>query len=335
MFARSTVLRFGAWLVNHALAAWLVSLGAVGHLRRARNYVRRTWSGGDPVKESRYHSIYVHYDREGTVHDYVIDQLKQLVAANYRITFVSNSLKFDASVASVRPFCREVLWRRNVGYDFGAYKDGIAALGDLSGIDRLLLMNDSVYGPFTPLTEILRAIDPTKTDIWGITDSWDGHYHVQSYFILFFKEALLSEPFRRFWRRMPYVNSKLWIIRNGETKLTQQLTRHKLRAMVLCPYWDVAKSVLKKLEIKDTAGLAAVHKGFLDDLERDIIKGIRLNPAHFFWETLISDFKCPFIKRELIELNPSGIIYAWRWPEVLKIHTPYNLEFIHRHLQAK
>jgi len=238
------------------------------------------------------------------------------------------------SLAEVQQFCRQVIWRRNVGYDFGAYKDAIAALGDLSCVDRLLLMNDSVYGPFRPLTEILNTIDPTQTDLWGITDSWDGHYHIQSYFVLFFKEALLSKTFNRFWRRMPYVNSKPWLIRNGEIKLTQQLTSRKLRAMVLCPYWLVARSILAKLEVRDHADLAPVHNAFLDDLQKHIIRGTHLNPAHFFWETLITDFQCPFIKRELIQTNPGNVVYAWRWPEVIEAHSKYNLEFIHRHLQA-
>src|SRR6266849_872475 len=96
---------------------WLLGHSFIGHLRRVRNYVRRTWPGEDPVNYSTHHAIYVHYDREGVVHDYVIEQLRQLVAAKFRITFVSNARRLDnASVAAVKPFCRHVIWRRNVGY---------------------------------------------------------------------------------------------------------------------------------------------------------------------------------------------------------------------------
>src|SRR5947209_8159926 len=92
------------------LEAWERRHAAIGHLRRMRNYVRRCWSGDDPSKDSSYQVIYVQYDRAGTVHDYVIEQLRQLVAAKYRITFVSNSKELnDANLAVLRSLCRQVI----------------------------------------------------------------------------------------------------------------------------------------------------------------------------------------------------------------------------------
>ena len=147
-----------------------------GHCRRFRRYLHGSWPGADPCRHSSSHAIYVHYDAEGVVHDYVLEQLRQLSIAGFRVTFVSNARKFrDASVAAVKPFCRQIIRRRNVGYDFGAYKDAIALLGDLAECDRLLLMNDSVYGPFRPLTSIFEMADP-ECDFWGITDSWHQHH---------------------------------------------------------------------------------------------------------------------------------------------------------------
>lgn len=323
---RSRVRFSGPWHLAHL---------CLGHLRRWRRYTRRTWAGADPHKDSSYQAVYVHYDPEGIVHDYVIEQLRQLVAARFRITFVSNARRWSSATAEpVSALCRQVIWRRNVGYDFGAYKDGIAALGDLGRCDRLLIMNDSVYGPFRPLTEVLQSIDQSQADIWGITDSWDGHYHLQTYFVLFFKEALKSDAFHKFWRHLPYVNSKHWIIRNAEMKLTQKLTQHKLRAAALCPYWDVAKAVLGKLEVRSLAELTPVHQTFLDTLQSSLVKGRPLNPAHYFWETLIADFRCPFIKRELIRDNPGEVVYAWRWPEVIGPQSAHSVGMIHRHLQT-
>src|SRR5256885_1795090 len=172
---------------------WHFGHACLGHLRRLRRTVRRSWAGGDPCGSSNDHAIYAHYDREGVIHDYVVEQLRQLVIAGFRVTFVTNARRMsDEAISTVRPFCRQMIWRRSVGYDFGAYKDGIAALGNPAACDRLLLMNDSIYGPLTPLREVLNAANPAACDFWGITDSWDRHYHVQTYFILFFKRALMS-----------------------------------------------------------------------------------------------------------------------------------------------
>ena len=307
----------------------------VGNLRRFRRHTRRTWPGSDPSKTTNDHAIYAHYDREGVIHDYVVEQLRQLAAAGFRVTFVSNARrKIDAYVPAIVPFCRQVIWRSNVGYDFGAYKDGIAAIGDLRGCGRLLLMNDSAYGPFWPLRDVLDSADPSQSDFWGITDSWEEHFHIQSYFILFFSKALASSIFRKFWRQFPYVNSKTWIIHNGEIKLTQILTQNKLRAAVLCPYWDVARSVLEKIEAQLRADSGEPQNAFLRRVHNDIQFGRPVNPMHYFFDTLIAEFRCPFIKRELVRENPQRILCNWRWPELIDRVSAYDLDLIRHHLQA-
>ncbi len=306
----------------------------LGNLRRLRRYVRRAWPGNDMLSDSRLHAVYVHYDREGVIHAYVIKQLEALMDAGFRTTFVSNSPKFPiTNVAEIAPLCRQILWRCNVGYDFGGYKDGLAAIGDLENVDRLLLMNDSVYGPFYQLGEILAGIDPQQTDVWGITDSWQHHYHVQSYFVLFLGNALRSPAFQRFWRRLPYVNWKTWIIYQSEIRLTQVLTRQKLRVRVLAPYYEVAKITLERLKQRPT-DLSPVHLQFLDRLEELLIRGVPLNSSHIFWETLLTDFGCPFLKREAIVINPVELPFIWRWDDVIARVSRYDPDLIRRHLQA-
>jgi hypothetical protein len=313
---------------------WTACHWAVGNLRRLRRYVRRVWPGNDVLSDSRQHAVYVHYDCEGVIHNYVIKQLEALMDAGFRTTFVSNSPKFPiTNVTEVAPFCRQILWRRNVGYDFGGYKDGLRAIGDLENVDRLLLMNDSVYGPFCQLSEMLARIDALQTDVWGITDSWQHHYHVQSYFVLFLGNAIRSPAFQRFWRRLPYVNWKTWIIHQSEIKLTQVLTQQKLRVRVLAPYYEVAKVTLEKLQ-RRPADLSPVHLDFLNRLEGLLIRGIPLNSSHVFWETLLTDFGCPFLKREAIVTNPVELPFIWRWDDVIARVSRYDPDLIRQHLQA-
>jgi lipopolysaccharide biosynthesis protein len=306
----------------------------VGHLCRLGSWVRQRWPGEDPMARSRHEAVYAHYDRRGVVHDYVIQQLRELVEAGFRVTFVSNSPVFPpASVRAAGTHCKQILWRRNMGHDFGAYKDGIRSLGDLKNVDRLLLMNDSVYGPFCPLSELLQRFDPSRIDLWGITDSWEGHYHVQSYFVLFLKGAIDLPAFRRFWRRLPYFNLKTWVIRGGEIKLTQILARSKLRTAVLYPYWDTAKLALQRLQ-HATPDLPPSHQKFLDELHSRVILGIPLNQMHYFCETLLTELDCPFIKRDLIAANPVKVPFSWRWPELIEQRSTYDRGLIYRHLQA-
>lgn len=310
-------------------------LNFFGQLRRTRNLIIRSTPGEDPLPAADRVAVYVHFDPQGRVADYVLYQLRELVEAGFGIVFVTNSPMFSsASEAAVAPFCRTVLWRKNVGYDFGAYKDGIRAVGDTGHLDGLLLMNDSVYGPFWKLNDMLSKIDRSTTDFWGITDSWEQHFHIQSYFILFFPAAFNSKAFKQFWQKLPYINYKGWVIRNGELKISRILTREKLRGQVLAPYWSVAKLVLDRLHDLKTDHLPHDYKFFLERLSINLIGGRVLNPMHFFWDVLIIDYKCPFIKRELIRINPADIPFVWRWPEAVQADSDYDILMIQSHLQT-
>jgi lipopolysaccharide biosynthesis protein len=307
----------------------------LGQLLRPFNFVRRIWPGADPLPNSKLGAVYAHYDREGMIHDYVIHQLSELAANGFRIVFVSNARKLQPeSLAQIAPYCCKILWRFNAGYDFGAYKDGLNAIEGKSELTALLLMNDSVYGPFTKLRDHLAGIDRASTDFWGFTDSWEDRFHIQSYFVLFFASALQSEAFTKFWRRFPYVNHKGWVIRNGEIKLSQVLTRRKLRANVLAPYWSVSRKVLGQLNTVDTANLIEPHRSYTRKLADNLVSGRPVNPMHYFWETLIVEYKCPFLKRELVKSNPAQVPFAWQWPEVVQRAGEYDISMIRRHLQA-
>lgn len=306
-------------------------IGFFGQLGRHRLLTREEIPAADPLFDSKLAAIYVHFDEKGLVHDYVVHQLREIVDAGYRITFVSNAPIFpEQSRARIAPFCKKAIWRVNTGYDFGAYKDGIASLTDLDDLDGLVLMNDSVYGPFWNLANILSEIDRSKVDFWGISDSWEHQYHLQTYFMLFFPKALQATSFRQFWKCYPYINNKRWVIRNGEVKLTQALAKQQLRGTALVPYWSAVE------KMKDRLG--SVKAQNLTPLERRVqialLRGQPLNSMHYFWELIIVDYRCPFIKRELLEKNPAGVPLVSRWPDVIRSHSGYDVTMIEKHLQS-
>lgn len=307
-------------------------LRLVGHLRRKQDHVRARLPGSDPLPDSRLAAVYVHFDPRGVVHDYVVHQLHQLLDAGFRISFVTNSPAFpEASRDRVAPCCRTVLWRHNVGYDFGGYKDGIADIANLDGLDGLVLMNDSVYGPFWKLAEILSSIDRTKADFWGIVDSWQHRYHIQSFFIFFLPNSLKAAAFKKFWQKFPYVNEKSWIIRNGEIRLSQILARQQLRGRVLAPYWSVAETMKDRLADRENDDSQPSDQSF-NALRSALLRGRPLNPMHAFWDALILDYKCPFVKRELVTSNPAEVPLTSRWQEIIAAHSNYDLDMIKQHL---
>lgn len=320
---------FTLWLLLHDSVVWLF-----GNLIRRGNYVRETVEAGDPLPLSRLAAVYVHFDRHGIVHDYVLHQLQELVEAGFRITFVSNAPDLPAASRDrISPLCRRIVWRRNAGYDFGAYKDGIAALGNLEQLDGLVLMNDSIYGPFWKLADTLSTIDSSKVDFWGIIDSWEHQYHLQTFFIYFLPAAFKSAGFQNFWRRHPYINNKGWVVRNGEVGLTQELARQELRAGVLATYWDVADDAREQLAAPAPETFTN-RKSTPARVRSALLRGRPINAMHYFWDRLILDYKCPFIKRELLRSNPARVPDTARWPQIVASRSEYDVGLIQRHLNS-
>ena len=151
---------------------------------------------------------------------------------------------------------------------------------------------------------------------------------------MFFANALRSSAFKTFWRTYPYVNNKRWVIRNGEIRLTQVLARHHMRSGALATYWSIAETMKDRLAASESTTRTPVNQAFRPRLQTVLLTGRPINSMHFFWDVLISDYKCPFIKRELLKVNPAGIPTTSQWAEIIASNTPYDVSLIRRHLKA-
>ena len=131
----------------------------VALLRIRRNFVVRRYVGQRSLEGAAKVAALIHYDSGGKIYDFLVYYLEALRHAGFEIVFTSNSPKLDPdSLATILPLCALVLHRKNIGYDFGAYKDSLAELGDLSQFDEVILANDSVYGPLFDLKEVLEEV---------------------------------------------------------------------------------------------------------------------------------------------------------------------------------
>jgi lipopolysaccharide biosynthesis protein len=76
----------------------------------------------------------------------------------------------------------------NEGYDFGMYYKMLKKY-DVRDYDRIGLINDSCI-LFNKLDPIFEWIDNKKADYYGLTDSYEISYHLQSYFLIINKKAI-------------------------------------------------------------------------------------------------------------------------------------------------
>ena len=114
----------------------------------ARTTLVSMWPSAEPTLGPKV-ALFVHFDRQGAVREYVLHYLAALQAAGYDIAFVTNSGRLQPeAMEALQPLCAAILIRRNVGYDFGAMREGLLRLRmPRQNTEQLLLVNDSVYGP--------------------------------------------------------------------------------------------------------------------------------------------------------------------------------------------
>lgn len=277
------------------------------------------------TKKSNWESICVfsHYDPNGKVEDYVLHYLTVLQACGFSTVFVSTSPNLDSSsITKLRGKVIAIILRENVGYDFGSYKTGIEfALGKATP-ERLLITNDSVFGPLFSITKIVQQAE--NFDLFGITDSYDHHYHLQSYFILYGPRILKDPSFSSFWEHVELLDGtkldlKRQIILKYEVGGSQHFIKQGFSTGVAFPFTELAKSVFDDFTI-------LLEKSKSEPNTTIPPLSINYNATHRYWRKLIES-GCPFLKRELLLANPSNTEIS-DWADVVTENSKYDLTLI-------
>jgi rhamnan synthesis protein F len=245
--------------------------------------------------------LFSHFDAAGRILPYVQRYLSELSRCGFEIHLVSTSPNLSASDRrkvereGVRVHCRE-----NIGLDFASWQWALNHVVQLAEVDWLLLANDSVFGPIFDLEPLFRSQFAEKADFWGITDSHDVAWHLQSYFLCLRGDVARSEAFRDVFAVDFAGLTKQEIIRDGEISLSQSLLHSGFRGSAVCRF--------DRLRISGDHG--------------------QCNPTHFYWDQLIARLGCPFIKRELIRDNPMKLASAGYWKGFLERYTSYDTSLI-------
>jgi SAM-dependent methyltransferase len=276
------------------------------------------------ARESRRLAIVVFYQPLGRVFAYHRRLLQELKGQGFATVLVRNGSENLASfVDSAKSLADLVLVRDNAGLDFSAWISALNLLGvELNALDELIFANDSVIGPLFPLREAMTRMSAAECDFWGMTDNWAHAYHLQSYFLCFKQAALRSPAFAEYLRHYSHPTDKDEVIAEGEIGLTQTLLAADLRPAAYCPYTEVARRWLQDLprrmaevshspEAQSSATpdepmqrLLCERAGFYSSVAGRLRAGQPLNSSHYFWDTLIRDFRFPFIKKDLLLRNP-------------------------------
>lgn len=125
-----------------------------------------------------------------------------------------------------KPNSTVIATRPNVGYDFGSWADALDHFPGIRGFDEVLLTNDSMVGPFEPLTEISEAMEDSGADLFALTENQQHGRHMQSFFVNFRGGILEERPWRNFFADVQQKASKDDIVQTYELGLTRTAQRY-------------------------------------------------------------------------------------------------------------
>jgi lipopolysaccharide biosynthesis protein len=233
--------------------------------------------------------LFAHYDKDDRVDDYVLWYLRNIGDLSFSIVFISTARLNSSDVARLRALCCDVILRENTGLDFGSWSAGFAKYGaDING--RLLLANDSVYGPIGSLAAAINRLTSERADFYGLVESVEVAPHLQSWFLLFEPWVLKNAKFRAIFAQPFSAMTKKQIIARAEISILRQLTNAGFHYRAL---YEIRK-----------AGLAA--------------RCFSASPMLFLWRELLCDVNVPFVKVRLITDNPPGVENARTIIQVVK-----------------
>lgn len=229
-------------------------------------------------------AVFATHDSQGIVDEYILFCLKELknvaddiiVVSNHELSLLQKKKLYMATT---------IIERDDEGYDVGGYCAAINFLKKkelLSKYDEMIIMNDSVFGPFYPFDEMFNEMDKKpELDFWGITyrgesnfDGSDAIYprHIQLYFYVIRKRMLHSKIFEEYWNHiLDKITDFRSAIINYEFKFTKYFEDNGF-------IWDV----YCKTPEYDTEKIA--HN---------------LSPYHYCTAELIREKRCPLMKRKL------------------------------------
>jgi hypothetical protein len=192
--------------------------------------VRSIEEGGSDKPGGKYFVLLVFCN--GRLPGFTRNMIDAIARSPFNLILVSNSGLTPALRAELLPKCRLLIERKNIGRDFGGYKDGVGiALRKFADIERLVIANDSVFF-LDGLDGLIEAIDG-RQDFIGLSEVYEHHYHVGSFMLSFGRRVIESRAFRQFWHRYKPMATRRWAIFKGEGALTATLLRAGFRPHVL------------------------------------------------------------------------------------------------------
>lgn len=229
-------------------------------LRRRLEYAITGWCPPPPYRvllPARTRSnwyIYFLYCPDGSLTRSQIFTLRRIRDLNFPLLAIC-AAPLNAAVPGELRACADALIMKGLrGYDFSAYTIAMHHLAEVSPGADVILMNDSVFGPFYDIRPFIVA---AKWDLAGFCSSAEIENHIQSFaFIVRSLSLGRIKDFGRIFRRLYCFNSFGAVVHLQETLLA----RIAFRKLKVGSFWHDASGMTRNLTLD--IPLQLLNEGF-------------------------------------------------------------------------
>jgi hypothetical protein len=181
-------------------------------------------SGKLPLASGDRVAVIASFGRTPVVSRSLATLVAEIKAQNYQTILVRSSddtspLEWPSggTIADV------VIRKPNIGYDFGSLAVGLTLAPETVSREYVLLVNDSLLGPFSALAPLVENFESATSDVWGVCSTNQVMPHLQSFFLGFRGGVLSDKALRFFWNDVKNETDKATIIAKYEVGLTRLL----------------------------------------------------------------------------------------------------------------
>lgn len=226
--------------------------------------------------------LFVSYSPDYSLKPHVRFHLQALKAAGFDLVYILIVDAFaNRRLFAPVDFLSGMIVRRNAGFDFGAWADAFRVLPTAWNAERVVLVNDSIFGPIGDFGHFTQRLLAESADLVGLTESLEVQPHLQSYFLMLQHGGLRRREPRAFWESLENLQDKRAAVLRYETKLLGMYRQWGLRGAALFS-WQPQGS------------------------------GPHANPTLTQWRALLRR-GFPYIKAQLLRDNPAQVdLSGWR-----------------------
>jgi len=264
--------------------------------------------------------LFAHFDLQGIVDPYVVYYLEALHGLGATIIFVSGSPNLrPESVAPIHSLCAGIYTRRTLSLDFGSWHLAWSILRQrdwsLDQFDRLVIANDSVFGPLFPIEEMWSSFH--DADMYGAIESAEQSRHLQSFFLAWDLNSRTRAFLNDFWDGFQYIVDKDILVQQYEIGVTE---RARAAGLSVKPFIAVDT-------IKEAYARSPAHEW------ASTLSEASTNNTLYFWDGLIEHLRFPFLKTILPRHNKPWHNSMTHLRDFIEQHTTYPYGLIESNVE--